>query len=196
MKILVLEHPRIKSEENFNDIAHTPLWSCILGPYAVSSLRSAGYNTDYLDKSDSSNFDGLVEELYKYDDLIRVNTVYMWEHTGKLFAFFDKLRSNRFTGHLNLFGFYPTLAFEAIINYSTSVSSVSAGECEYTLIELAEVLSRNGDFSQTPGIVSLKNSSINYTIRQPGNNPDVFSFPVRNLLKRKNCCYPREPRLL
>jgi hypothetical protein len=31
MKITVLEHPRLPSDAHFNDIANTPLWSCLMG---------------------------------------------------------------------------------------------------------------------------------------------------------------------
>jgi hypothetical protein len=31
MKITILEHPRLPSDAHFNDIANTPLWSCLMG---------------------------------------------------------------------------------------------------------------------------------------------------------------------
>ena len=49
MKIVVLEHPRIPSRDHFNDIANTPLWSCLMGGYAASALETAGFETVFLD---------------------------------------------------------------------------------------------------------------------------------------------------
>ena len=48
MKIIVLEHPRIGSKKRFNDIANTPLWSCLMGGYAAASLEQDGFDTVFL----------------------------------------------------------------------------------------------------------------------------------------------------
>ena len=49
MRILLLEHPREASEAHFNDIANTPLWSCLMTGYAGASLVRAGFEADIVD---------------------------------------------------------------------------------------------------------------------------------------------------
>ena len=41
MKILLLEHPRSINPERCNDIANTPLSSCLLTGYAAGVLKKA-----------------------------------------------------------------------------------------------------------------------------------------------------------
>ncbi len=112
MRICVLEHPRIRSEKRFNEIANTPLWSCLMGGYAAASLKNSGHDAAYWDTTITRwNFDKTKEKILELSpDLIAVNTVYIWEHTETLFDFFSQLKTGGFPGHLNLFGFFPTLS--------------------------------------------------------------------------------------
>ena len=54
MKTIVMEHPRIASEKRFNDIANTPLWSCLMGGYAAAALEREGFDTTFLDEATST----------------------------------------------------------------------------------------------------------------------------------------------
>ena len=42
MRILLLEHPREASEAHFNDIANTPLWSCLMTGYTGAAPGPGG----------------------------------------------------------------------------------------------------------------------------------------------------------
>lgn len=50
MKILLLEHPRTVSPERCNDIANTPLSSCMLSGYAAGMLKSEGHDVQIIEE--------------------------------------------------------------------------------------------------------------------------------------------------
>ena len=179
MKVLVLEHPRIGSREHFNDIANTPLWSCLMGGYAASALRESGQDVVYCDAAGAGwNFERTRSfVLEQAPSLLSVNAVYFWEHTGRLFEFLEELRRDRFQGHINLFGFYPSLAAADIIRTGL-VDSVAAGECETTLRELGEALSVGGDWRGIDGLAT-DSYAASRVHRKPEKNLDGFAFPER-----------------
>jgi anaerobic magnesium-protoporphyrin IX monomethyl ester cyclase len=155
MKILVLEHPRRPSRDHFNDIAHTPLWSCLMGGYAAAALAAAGHKVDYRDATgpewDFSRLTSTVKSASP--DLLCLHAVYFWEQTGALFDWIAGLTSEGFAGHLNLFGFYPSLAHARLAGLP-GVDSVVIGECEATLVALAAALQRGGKDLRMPGLVT------------------------------------------
>lgn len=182
MNICVLEHPRIRSKERFNDIANTPLWSCLIGGYAASSLRQAGHNVLLMDTTVSGwNFEKTGQEILKLSpDMLCVNAVYFWENTGLVFDLLTNLKKDGFGGHITLFGFFPTLAYAAIVESIDSVDSLVVGECETTLVELADALSGDKDMAGVSGLC-LKTPQGVTILKQriPEQNIDKFNFPER-----------------
>lgn len=187
MKILVLEHPRSVSEKRFNDIANTPLWSCLMGGYAAAMLGSRGFDVCLVDAAGKGwDFERTEQGIMDIaPDLLCVNAVYFWEHTPQLFALFTGLKSRGFTGHINLFGFFPTLVFREILATQTAVDSIAVGEFEHTLVELAATLKKNEDFSRIPGLAQKDNvlTSGAFQSRPPENDPDIFPIPLRPSLE-------------
>ena len=155
MKICVLEHPRIPSKKRFNDIANTPLWSCLMGGYAASALENSGFHTTFLDAvALSLSFEETQEKILNLDpDLLCVNALYFWEHTPRLFDLFAILRKRGFSRHINLFGFFPTLIFQEILETVMEVNSIAVGEFEHTLVELAAALEKQGTIDTISGLV-------------------------------------------
>jgi radical SAM superfamily enzyme YgiQ (UPF0313 family) len=93
----------------------------------------------------------------------------------------DGLRKNGFEGHINLFGFFPTLAYEPLLEKVTAVDSIAVGECEYTLFDLADKLKRKEKWQEIPGLAVRDNHGmIIHLPRMPEANPDRFSFPQRH----------------
>jgi radical SAM superfamily enzyme YgiQ (UPF0313 family) len=182
MKIIVLEHPRIRSEAHFNDIANTPLWSCLIGGYAVSALRQAGHEVEYMDTTVSGlDFKETEDSIAAQNpDLLCCNAVYFWEHTGRLFEMLDNLRHNGFEGHINLIGFFPTLAYQVILKRVSAVDSVIVGECENSLVNLTLRLEKNCDIYGIPGVAVLQNGTacMASPVKVSG-DPDRFIFPDR-----------------
>ncbi|MEW6138396.1 MAG: radical SAM protein [Thermodesulfobacteriota bacterium] len=182
MKVVVLEHPRIRSEKRFNDIANTPLWSCLMGGYAASALKQEDHETYFLDAIirgwDLARTER--EVLGHAPSMLAINTVYFWEHTPRLFSFLSRLRSAGFVGHVNLFGFFPTLAYRAILTEAPEVDSIVIGECENTLVELAGRLSKGQDWRDVPGLAYRASGNVRTsTPRIPEVNLDRFPFPLR-----------------
>ncbi len=182
MNIVVLEHPRLPSAQHFNDIANTPLWSCLMGGYAAAALMADGHGVQYLDaihhKLDFAAAGRKI--LAAAPDLLAVNAVYFWEHTPALFDFLSSLRRRGFRGHINLFGFFPTLAFESLLQAVAAVDSVAVGECEQTLRELAGALATGAPVDDVAGLALRRPSGqVKHTVRQPEKTPDRFPFPVR-----------------
>ncbi|MCF6249280.1 MAG: B12-binding domain-containing radical SAM protein [Desulfobacula sp.] len=182
MKICVLEHPRIASEKRFNDIANTPLWSCLMGGYAASSLENAGFDTFFADDSFAGcTFENTLHKLGMLEpDLLCVNSVYFWEHTPRFFEFLAQLKNNGFSGHINLFGFFPTLMYRQIFKAFDVVDSIAVGEFEHTLKELASALDKEASIESILGL-ALKSCLQNTEnkLRPPKKDPDCFTFPKR-----------------
>ncbi|MCP4114488.1 MAG: B12-binding domain-containing radical SAM protein [Desulfobacteraceae bacterium] len=182
MKTLVLEHPRMLSEKRFNDIANTPLWSCLMGGYAASMLESKGFDTGFMDAAGKRwDFHRAEKEILDLDPgLLCVNAVYFWEHTPRLFDLFTRLRSKGFSGHINLFGFFPTLVFREILATAKEVDSIAVGEFEHTLAELAAALEKTGPPTHIPGLALNSALTPNaFQLRPPEKDPGIFPVPLR-----------------
>lgn len=183
MTILILEHPRIFSETRFNDIANAPLWSCLLAGYTASALIEAGHTADILDTNKNRwSFQKTKEEIILLEPaLLLINTVYFWEHTDQFFTFLADLRSEGYTGHINLFGFFPTMAWNTILKYTQAIDSIATGEPEFILTELAGKLQRRKEWRNISGLAyRAKNKVVCNGFRKPEKNLDIFPFPVRN----------------
>ncbi len=174
MNVLVLEHPRLESKPHFNDIANTPLWSCVMAGYVYSALKTEGVEVSFLDaNAEGLNFSQTISAIRKYKpDLLTINTVYFWEHTSLLFAMLADLRRQNFTGHINLFGFFPTLHHGRLIA-DPSVDSIASGECEVTIVELA------GNLTQPQNIAGLITKDHPLTPRKQIADLDSIAFPHR-----------------
>lgn len=182
MKVCVLDHPRIRSEEHFNDIANTPLWSCLMGGYAAASLAQAGFAPTYWDATRTKwDFAETADRILGLaPDLLCVNAVYIWEHTSALFTFLANLKEKGFAGHINLFGFFPSLAWQPVLEEDRAVDSVAVGEYESILVELAERLARKENLSDIPGLAVLQEGKrAVLTKRSPAGDPDSFPQPWR-----------------
>ena len=185
MNIAVLEHPRLPSEAHFNDIANTPLWSCLMGGYAAAALETAGFETLFLDHArPGARFEETLTQLASLaPDLICINAVYFWEQTQALFDFLTDLRTREFTGHLNLFGFFPTLVYRQILGTCPAVDSIAVGEFEHTLVELARALDRKAPVEGIDGLATASCLGHSRSMaRMPEENPDIFPFPKRSHL--------------
>lgn len=184
MKIVILEHPRVASDRHFNDIASTPLWSCLMGGYAAAALDRAGFAVTFIDHAEAgATFAGTLEAIAaEAPRLLAVNAVYFWEHTGLLFAFFTELRRRGFAGHLNLFGFFPSLAHRQILDSAAGIDSIAVGECEHTLVELAGRLAVGLSIDDLAGLAVRERGTVALRPRAVEREPDRFPFPRRSRL--------------
>ena len=180
MHICIIEHPRISSRTHFNDIANTPLWSCLMGRSAAAALTAAGHDVTFLDAAGQGlDFDDTRNRVTDLaPDLLAVNAVYFWEHSPRLLELITTLKDQRPSMHINLFGFFPSLAFAQLLTLCPAVDSVCVGECEQTLVQLAGALAHKRNFRAVPGIAFERDGSIAFpSPRPPALDPDRFRFP-------------------
>jgi len=182
MRILLLEHPRAPSAFHFNDIANTPLWSCLMTGYAGASLAEAGFDVNILDATRRSFADALDSLLDAPSDLLAVHAVYFWERTGELFKMLSELKRRGYGGRVCLFGFFPTLAWRDILAHAPAVDAVAVGEPEATLVALARSLAA-GTPAQVEGLAARRRGEPVLSGRRPPMDPlDRLPFPLRPFL--------------
>src|SRR5208337_2741451 len=137
---------------HFNDIANTPLWSCLMTGYAGASLLRAGFEVEIVDAA-RWTFEQTVQYLVENPapDLLAVHAVYFWEASEALFQMFSHLRNRGFTAPICLYGFFPGLVWQEILDYSPAVDYVVVGEPEETIVDLARCVEA-GIAARMPGV--------------------------------------------
>lgn len=179
MNILLLEHPRTICPERCNDIANTPLSSCLLSGYAAGMLKSKGHRVEIIEGyMDGLNYPEIEIEIRAFKpDLVGVHMVYHWQDNLELYSFLQMIKDEGLAGYVTAFGFYPTIAFEDILRKCAAIDSVIVGEPEVTFTELAagfEVA------SNLPGLAQRDLSGEITCERRPlVDDLDGLPFPVR-----------------
>ncbi|HBV99176.1 MAG: radical SAM protein [Peptococcaceae bacterium BICA1-7] len=180
MKVLLLEHPRKIARVRCNDIANTPLSSCLISGYAAGLLSGRGHEVKIIE----GYLEGLsYGEIHRAvsnfgPDLLGVHMVYQWEREEDLFAFLGELKGAGKTPFIAAYGFYPTFAYEEILRHSQAIEAVIMGEPELTLARLAERHAGAG-LQEIPGLAWRNRSGICIQPREPEPNLDKLPFPVR-----------------
>lgn len=181
MKILLLEHPRSINPERCNDIANTPLSSCLLSGYAAGMLRSRGHEVEIVEGFlDRLAYPAIAERVRAMrPSLLGVHMVYHWERNSALFHFLEQMRDELGLS-VAAYGFYPTIAFEELLQDCTALDAVILGEPEMTFAGLAETVRQKGDPLALKGVAARDSSGV---VRwQPGElveDLDSLPFPVR-----------------
>ncbi|MCG8402139.1 MAG: B12-binding domain-containing radical SAM protein [Firmicutes bacterium] len=182
MKILLLEHPRQVAGARCNDIANTPLSSCLITGYAAGMLARQGHEIKivegYLERLSYSEIYREVKEFGP--DMLGVHMVYHWERDEGLFAFLGKIKAEGTAPFIAAYGFYPTFAFEEIMGHCRAVDAVVMGEPEYTLARLAEKPRPVVHLQEIPGLARRDESgATRVRRREPVANLDLLPPPVR-----------------
>lgn len=200
MKILLLEHPRTINPGNCNDIANTPLSSCLLSGYAAGMLQSAGHEVEIVE----GYLDGLTYgEIWRrvYDmrpQILGVHMVYQWKPDPELPGFLEKVKDEGLTEHITAYGFHPTFACQEILHGWKAVDTVIAGEPELTFADLAGAVKNRGPLGDIPGLAQRQGpDTVLFSPRKPVRDPDLLPFPLRtgallrlpevNLLGSRGC---------
>lgn len=179
MKILLLEHPRSICEDRCNDIANTPLSSCLLSGQAAGILKSKGHQVEiiegYMDGLNYSEIESVVRTFEP--DILGVHMVYHWQDNLELYSFLQMVKDEGLTGYVTTYGFYPSIAFEDILQKCAAIDSVIVGEHEITFAELAAGF---GVAANIPGLAQRDLSGRITCERRPlVEDLDSFPFPVR-----------------
>ena len=135
MKILLLEHPRSVAPERCNDIANTPLSSCLQSGYAAGMLKAKGHEVEivegYLDGLSYKDIADRVSAMKP--DILGVHLVYHWQNDHALFDFLDTMKKEGLASSVTAYGFYATVSCKNILNDRRAVDSVIVGEPERPL---------------------------------------------------------------
>jgi len=183
MRIVLLEHPRAPSAVHFNEIANTPLWSCLMTGYAASSLLDAGFDVRIIDATRRSFAETVKWLIDTPSELLAVHAVYFWERAGELFQMLSQLKKKGYGGMVCLFGFFPTLVWRDILDHAPEVDSVVVGEPEETLVELARSLT-TGAVVRVDGLAArLHGEATLFGMRTPVVPLDRLPFPLRPFLE-------------
>jgi 5-methoxy-6-methylbenzimidazole methyltransferase len=200
MKILLLEHPRSVVPERCNDIANTPLSSCLLTGYAAGMLKGKGHEVEIVE----GYLDGLsYEEIASRvraakPDILGIHIVYHWQKDHALFRFLETMKRERNVSSITAYGFYATVAHESILGSCNAVDSVIVGEPEQPFADLAESASVRNYIPCVPGI-AIRNGSVGVRLEKQVAviDLDALPFPVRtealyrlpevNLLGSRGC---------
>jgi anaerobic magnesium-protoporphyrin IX monomethyl ester cyclase len=189
MSIILLEHPRPLNPERFEDVVNTPLSSCLMTGYIASVLKSKSLDVEVVDANLYGwSFFKIVQELKKKKiKLLGIHLIYLWNDTEDVFELIKEFRRNGVNAHINLYGHFPTFAFEEILSNYSFVDSITIGEPEYTFLELAETVINNKDSSVLFSINGLAFNSLSSETgiiknkpREPISNIDKLPFPYRH----------------
>jgi radical SAM superfamily enzyme YgiQ (UPF0313 family) len=182
MKILLLEHPRTISRERCNDIANTPLSSCLLTGYAAAILKSKGHEVEivegHLDELSYAEIRSRVRDMNPH--ILGVNMVYHWQKDLALYGFLEQVKNEGLSPFITAYGFYPTVAFEDILQECSAIDSIIIGEPELTFAELTEALDIRVYPANISGLALRDRSGkIAYQQRQLVEDLDSLPFPER-----------------
>jgi anaerobic magnesium-protoporphyrin IX monomethyl ester cyclase len=181
MKVLLLEHPRQITPERCNDIANTPLSSCLLSGYAAATLKRDGHDVHivegYLDKLSYDEIWKIIEAMKP--DILGVHMVYHWRRDDALFSFLGKVKEC-LSPYVVAYGFYPTIASEDILVECGAIDSVILGEPELPFSRLAGSFPARDHVAGIPGMAHRDISgNIHNTRPEPVEDLDSIPFPVR-----------------
>jgi radical SAM superfamily enzyme YgiQ (UPF0313 family) len=183
MKILLLEHPRRIAQERCNDIANTPLSSSLITGYVAGMLASREHEVKivegYLDKLSYEEIAKITGDFAP--DMLGVHLVYNWESNRELFAFLQEVKGGKLR-FLTAYGFYPTFAYQEILEQCPEIDAVIVGEPEQTFAQLAENIAQGQPGSSPlPGLAWRGGQrEIIMQRREPEANLDLMPYPLRS----------------
>jgi hypothetical protein len=181
MKVLLLEHPRGRSAIHFNDIANTPLSSCLTSGYIASLLQANDIETDILDAYLSRySFRQMVEEVIEKEfDILGIHLVYSWEHTPGVLHAIDEI-SHSVKTPIIVYGFYPTFAYESILKSHRFIDYAIIGEPEFAFLQFCELLEKGKDIKGVNGLACRNGNELITDKKQNViENLDLLPFPYR-----------------
>lgn len=200
MKILLLEHPRRFTPERCNDIANTPLSSCLLTGYAAGMLQSQGHAVEivegYLDKLSYEELATRVRAMAP--DILGIHMIYHWQNDSDLFAFLQKMKIESPAIYTAAYGFYATIAAVDILQSCAALDAAVIGEPEITFANLAVAVAVGNLYPDLPGL-AFRDSAGGVQQQKPAPVADLdrLPFPVRteamyrlpevNLLGSRGC---------
>ena len=199
MKILLLEHPRDRKPGRCNDIANTPLSSCLFSGYVAAVLLKEGHEVEIVEGYlENLTYAGIKENIRAFaPDIIGVHIVYHWGEDLALSRFLSEVKKEFLPRFIAAYGYYPTFAFRDIPSLFPSVDGVLTGEPELTFKSLARALSSGQgsggiENKKIPGLVKRAAGNMEWNFSggqfpapRTARDLDTLPFPLRTPAMRR-----------
>ncbi|SHJ79168.1 B12-binding domain-containing radical SAM protein [Desulfofundulus thermosubterraneus] len=194
MRVLLLNPPLLTDPYTDDLVVNAPLSACLLTGYAGACLKQAGWDVTVLD-ADLAGLDVAQtrEQLLARDfDLLGVHLKFLWGRTAEIMALLQEVKREKPRIHLNLYGHYPTFAWEPLLRQFPFVDSVVLGEPEFTLTDLVRRLAGRdeGLWQDIAGLaVNGEGGPVQNPPRCAITDLDALPFPLRpspELAARRN----------
>lgn len=184
MKITIIENPRPLSIEHYNDVANAPLSASLNCGYASAISKREGWNTSYLDFSNSmQNLSNIAIDICKEEsDIVLFHWVYSWGNENLLNKIISQIKNNS-NSLIGAFGLFPTLAYNKLYQYCKDLDFIIVGEFEDTLTDLLRNYKYISDLNNLPGLYSKKHG-----LKKRNNTLDLNTLPIPDDLG-SNCLY-------
>jgi radical SAM superfamily enzyme YgiQ (UPF0313 family) len=182
MKVLLIEHPRAFNPQRCNDIANTPLSSCLLSGYAAGMLASGGHSVEIVEAYlENLSYETVKRKISAVKpDLLGVHMVYQWQSDRELFGLLEAVKREGLSGYITGYGFYPSFYYEEILRMCSAIDSVILGEPEPVIADLADLLDGHARSIDIPGLARLDGyGNITHSRRKPIEDLDSLPFPLR-----------------
>lgn len=191
MLVIILNHPRIWTDESYDVVVDSPLTACLMPGYVAALLKERDISHYLIDAQQKGwNLFELPTQIANIVGqepcLLTIQLVYSFENTDKMFQSLKGLKELNPKIHINLFGYYPTFAYDLILSRYPFIDSITLGEPEITIAELATTLRERGVWERTPGIAYrdyITGEIIKGRYRTPILDLDSLPFPCRPLPK-------------
>jgi len=182
LKILLLEHPRTVCPERCNDIANTPLSSCLHSGYIAGLLISEGHEVEiiegFLEDLDYQEIEQRVKTMQP--DILGVHMVYHWQTDKVLYDFLHKVKAEQLSSYITAYGYYPTTDYEDVLQQCPDLDSVILGEPELTFAKVVNAVTNHASLEKFPGLAQRADSgAIVSQRRELVADLDALPFPVR-----------------
>jgi len=154
--------------------------------YVASVLLEHDYKIALIDLAEGTQ--NILEQLRRIDPLLVGFSIIFQYQIHEFKNLISLLRQNGIKSHFTAGGHYPSLRCRELMNYIPELDSIVLFEGEFTLLELAQKLRKNSDWSNTPGLARRNSADIVVNQLRPlEENLDNFPIPVRK---------PQKPEIL
>ncbi|AET68052.1 Fe-S oxidoreductase [Desulfosporosinus orientis DSM 765] len=140
MKVFLLEHPRQIEPDRCNDIANTPLASSLITGCIAGMLNSMGHDIKIAEGFlDNLTYEDVAQQILEFaPPVLGVHLIYNWENNRQLFSFLKRLKEDGLVEKIVGYGYYPTFAYQEILQLCPQFDGLIIGEPEQTFAEWLE----------------------------------------------------------
>lgn len=137
MKVFLMEHPRRIAPERCNDIANAPLSSSLVTGCIAGMAQSLKHEVEIAEGFlERLSYDEIQRRITEFKpDVVGIHLVYVWGNNRELFDFITTLKAEGLVKTIVGYGYYPTFAYEEILNACPAFDGLFVGEPELSFAE-------------------------------------------------------------